>query len=479
MNRSHYKAKIAKACIRLFDLLLILTLFIYIREYHIYGNPFERSFASIQFSLWHFIALVLLALLWNQVLVYMGWYNFRKIEGLARQLQQIVMTVFIGVAIMQMTVNLMRIKGVDGAFPVIFLFVTLLVFIGQRLILIKIIKLIRSNTRRNIRHVLIIGRNERSIALAQHLSKPELGFHILGFIDDENRSIDKEDQNFPYLCKFNQIDRYISLHPVDDVLLTLPMRTYYDEICRIIRLCAAQGIKIRLVTDLFDMQMNIRHSIDWDFMTSSINYETNTLTEFQLDLKRIVDIIISSTALILLSPVFLLVALAILVSEGLPIFFIHDRVGLNKRYFRMIKFRTMITQAAEIQKDLETQNEADGAAFKIAKDPRITKFGKLLRDTSLDELPQLINVFLGSMSIVGPRPLPVRDFKRFYDDSHHRRFTVKPGITGLWQVSGRSDVNFDEWMQLDLKYIDQWTYFLDLTILLKTFPAVLKRKGAR
>jgi len=145
----------------------------------------------------------------------------------------------------------------------------------------------------------------------------------------------------------------------------------------------------------------------------------------------------------------------------------------------MFKFRTMVPDAEKRQASLEALNEADGPAFKILDDPRITKTGKFLRQTSLDELPQFLNVFLGSMSLVGPRPLPVRDFELFYNDRHRMRFSVKPGITGLWQVSGRSEMEFEEWMALDRTYIDSWSFIIDLKILIRTFSAVLSKKGAR
>jgi len=160
------------------------------------------------------------------------------------------------------------------------------------------------------------------------------------------------------------------------------------------------------------------------------------------------------------------------------ILFTQKRLGLNKKRFRVLKFRTMIQGAEEQQVELEKLNEATGPVFKIINDPRITPVGKYLRKTSIDELPQLINVIKGEMSLVGPRPLPVRDFEGFSEDWHRRRFSVRPGITGLWQINGRSAVPFEQWMELDLKYIDEWSLMLDLKVMLKTVPAVLRGSGA-
>jgi lipopolysaccharide/colanic/teichoic acid biosynthesis glycosyltransferase len=199
----------------------------------------------------------------------------------------------------------------------------------------------------------------------------------------------------------------------------------------------------------------------------------------QHDVKRVFDIIFSSLFIILSIPIFVITVMIICFDDGWPFFFSQNRIGLNKRRFKMFKFRTMIRDAERLQGELESLNEVEGAAFKITKDPRITKSGDFLRKTSLDEMPQFFNVFKGDMSIVGPRPLPVRDFERFYRNAHRRRFSVKPGITGLWQVSGRSDISFEGWMNLDLHYVDNWSLMLDFKILLKTIPAVLRCKGAK
>jgi lipopolysaccharide/colanic/teichoic acid biosynthesis glycosyltransferase len=160
------------------------------------------------------------------------------------------------------------------------------------------------------------------------------------------------------------------------------------------------------------------------------------------------------------------------------VFFAQERVGLNKRRFRLYKFRTMIPDAERKLAELECFNELSGPVFKIKNDPRITPIGKFLRKTSIDELPQLYNVLIGDMSLVGPRALPVRDYNGFDQDWHRRRFSVRPGITCLWQVNGRNNVPFDKWMELDLEYIDNWSLWLDLKILLKTIPAVVSGYGA-
>ena len=183
--------------------------------------------------------------------------------------------------------------------------------------------------------------------------------------------------------------------------------------------------------------------------------------------------------LLCLSPLFLLVALLIKASAPhSPVFFAQTRVGYNRRRFKMLKFRTMVPEAEHLQANLESLNEAPGPVFKIKNDPRITPIGRWLRRISLDELPQLLNIIKGDMSLVGPRPLPLRDVERFEESWLKRRFSVKPGLTGLWQVNGRNNTNFDQWIEHDLAYIDQWSFGLDFKILAKTIPAVLKGTGA-
>jgi lipopolysaccharide/colanic/teichoic acid biosynthesis glycosyltransferase len=194
-------------------------------------------------------------------------------------------------------------------------------------------------------------------------------------------------------------------------------------------------------------------------------------------LKRTFDFVVATLLLIGLSPLLLAIALSIKLTSRGPVLFRSSRPGIGGRPFDCLKFRTMHTDAEQRQEELEELNEATGALFKIRRDPRLTRIGGLLRRFSLDELPQLVNVLRGDMSMVGPRPLPLRDYNRL-DDWHRKRYLVLPGITGLWQVSGRAELDFDELLRLDFLYLERWSVFLDLSIVLKTLPAVIRRRGA-
>jgi exopolysaccharide biosynthesis polyprenyl glycosylphosphotransferase len=198
----------------------------------------------------------------------------------------------------------------------------------------------------------------------------------------------------------------------------------------------------------------------------------------QLAVKRLVDILVSTLLIVLFAPIMIAALIFVKFDSRGPAIFTQERIGLNKRRFRMYKFRSMVADAEKRLAELEARNEAQGPVFKIKDDPRITRIGKLLRKTSVDELPQLFNVLKGDMSLVGPRPLSVRDFMGLNEDWQRRRFSVRPGVTCLWQVSGRSSVSFDQWMHLDIQYVDRWTLWLDIKILARTIPAVVKGLGA-
>jgi exopolysaccharide biosynthesis polyprenyl glycosylphosphotransferase len=264
---------------------------------------------------------------------------------------------------------------------------------------------------------------------------------------------------------------------VDEVFLALPMRSFYSEMQSLLRQCEEQGITVVVPGDLFDAHTAKSRVLLLDDMPT-IRMHSVPESSWRLVMKRMIDIVVSATLLLLLAPVLLGVALAIKISMPGPVLFKQTRVGLNKRHFTLYKYRTMVVDAEKRLKELEARNEAGGPVFKMKDDPRVTRLGRFLRRTSIDELPQLYNVLIGDMSLVGPRPLPLRDVDGFQEHWHRRRFSVPPGITCLWQLSGRSNITFNQWMELDRQYIDNWSLVLDLKILLRTVFVVLKREGA-
>jgi exopolysaccharide biosynthesis polyprenyl glycosylphosphotransferase len=275
----------------------------------------------------------------------------------------------------------------------------------------------------------------------------------------------------------NQLNSVIAHHPVDEVLVALPMDQYGPLIETIVRHCEEQGIIVRIQTEMFKLQV-ARSYVDDLQGIPVMTIQSGPADGWQLVMKRLIDIVGSAALLLALAPLFAVVTLLIRLDSPGPVFFTQERVGFNKRRFRILKFRTMVDGSHQQQHMLEHLNEVEGPVFKIKNDPRVTRLGQFLRRFSIDELPQLVNVLKGDMSLVGPRPLPVRDVDRIDVQWHKRRFSIKPGITCLWQVNGRSNIGFNEWVRMDLDYIDKWSLALDLLILVKTIPVVFRGPGA-
>lgn len=275
----------------------------------------------------------------------------------------------------------------------------------------------------------------------------------------------------------SELETILAQEPVDEVFISLPRDKYSHLVDTIVRLCEEQGIIVRLQADMFNLTIAQWQVDELDGMRI-VTIRSGPPDGWQLFTKRLLDICGSAALLLALAPIFAIVALCVKLDSTGPVFYRQERVGLNKRRFRLVKFRTMVEGAEYQQQMLESLNEAAGPVFKIKADPRITRIGRFLRRYSIDELPQLFNVLKGEMSLVGPRPLPVRDVERIDAHWHKRRFSVKPGVTCLWQVNGRSHVSFNDWVRMDLEYIDQWSLGLDMKILMKTVPVVLKGSGA-
>jgi exopolysaccharide biosynthesis polyprenyl glycosylphosphotransferase len=369
---------------------------------------------------------------------------------------------------------LFKIDAITVSVIAVFWCLCSLTTIVSRIVLRYFLKWIRVYGR-NLRYVLIIGTNRRAIQFAEKLlSSPELGYRLIGFVDNEWIEIDNLRNNKNRLvCNLDNFQSFIRNKIVDEVIIALPVKSFYDQASRIITICEEQGIIVRYLSSIFPSSKT-----DYFSQSSLIPLSYRTIYGYPSIAKRMMDIGLSSIFLLLSMPIFIIVPIAIkLISPG-PVFYIQERVGLGKRRFRLYKFRTMNQNAEQNQAELEDFNEVSGPVFKIKDDPRITPIGKFLRKTSIDELPQFISVFKGEMSIVGPRPLPVRDYNGFNQDWHRRRFSVRPGITCLWQIQGRSTIPFDRWMELDMEYIDRWSLWLDIKILLKTIPMVLRGIGA-
>ena len=330
----------------------------------------------------------------------------------------------------------------------------------------------------NYRQILIVGRNDRAATIAKQIEDtPEFGLRILGFIDaPDNDNEGGSPHDFNLIGNLEDLERILREQVVDEVFVTLPIKSFYSDIEKTVSLCEQVGVEIKIPTDLF--RLKLAKSIISNYNgVQVIDFYTSPKMNWQLMVKRLIDVIASSIFLLFISPLFAIASVLIKATSKGPIFFRQQRVGYNGRLFNCLKFRTMIENAEALQTDLMALNEMDGPVFKIKNDPRITKVGRFLRKTSFDELPQLINVLMGDMSLVGPRP-PVPGEVTQYDLTTRRRLSMRPGITCIWQVSGRNAIPFEKWMELDRQYIDQWSLWLDFKIIAKTIPAVLRGSGA-
>jgi len=275
-----------------------------------------------------------------------------------------------------------------------------------------------------------------------------------------------------------QIVSLLHDHSVFGVILSA-RHTNFEQVEYVIRACELEGVEVWLLADFFSTQMS-RTTLDELLGHPLLIFRTTPEASWRLLAKQLMDFSGALVLLAVLSPLFLLVAAAVRFNSPGPALFRQQRSGLNGAPFTLYKFRTMVTNAEQFQHELAAMNEMRGPVFKITNDPRVTPVGKFLRKYSLDELPQLFNVLRGEMSLVGPRPLPVDEVKRFENLAHRRRLSMKPGLTCLWQVSGRNQISdFKEWVRLDLEYIDNWSLWLDSKILLRTIPAVLRGTGAK
>jgi len=433
---------------------------------------------TVRVKLQNFVEFFGVVMIWIALLTKLGMYRTYIYRSRAGEFRDLAIAISSCTLVLMLFHELFNIQLIGAEFLGVFWLLATSLAASGRLLLRLSLRHSRRNGR-NVRHVLIVGTNARALRLAERIELvPELGYRVSGFVDDSwlgTAGLIKT----PYkvVCGFSDFPDYIARHVVDEVMLCLPVKSLYERSSEIVAQCEEQGITARLVSDVLTPKFGRSHFERFD-NTMVLTVHTGGMRGWTMVVKRIIDLLCSAAALLLLAPVMLAIALTIRLRSPGSVFFVQERMGLNKRRFRLYKFRTMVPGAENQIAQFEHLNEVSGPVFKIRNDPRITPIGRLLRKTSLDELPQLINVLKGDMSLVGPRPLPVRDYEAFNTAWHRRRFSVKPGITCLWQVMGRNSIPFDRWMELDMQYIDQWSLLLDLQILLKTIPAVMKGSGA-
>jgi exopolysaccharide biosynthesis polyprenyl glycosylphosphotransferase len=428
-------------------------------------------------SLLPYVALLpIIAPLWAFLLTFFGAYKTPPSVSLIDLSWAVLRAVATGLALIFALLFFLKIQYVSRVIMLSFAALDGAALVAVRL---AIVWRYRRSVRRgeNLRNVLIVGNGKRGRRLASTLAhRPDMGVHIVGYLDPDPVQVGRSLEGSKVLGTVDDITSILKNHVVDEVILATP-RSMIGAVEKLVRACEEEGVRVRILADLFDVRI-ARMTLDAVGEVPLLTLEPVAQEEWKLLVKRGVDLAVSLLVLPIALPVMAVVALAVRLDSHGPALFVQDRVGLNKRRFRMFKFRTMFEGSERRQTELEGLNEAQGPIFKIVNDPRITRVGRVLRRTSLDELPQIFNVIRGDMSLVGPRPMSVRDVDLFDRGVQRRRFSVKPGITCLWQISGRSNLPFSKWLELDLWYIENWSLGLDVRILAKTVPAVLGRAGA-
>jgi exopolysaccharide biosynthesis polyprenyl glycosylphosphotransferase len=407
-----------------------------------------------------------------------GVYRYRHRRSYAFEVTSVVKALVVAGVVVATLAFLLKWQFLSRSFLVLF-FATALVLLTAFKILARVLFHLFGQRSFEERNIVIVGTGDTARELATVIrANRRWGLRLLGFVatDESELAAGETGSDGPGLGSLADLARIVDRMPVDEVVFAVS-RESLPSVDSSIEFLEQMGIRTRLLVNWVPRSVS-RLSLEEFQGFPLLTLSAGPDNEIRLALRRVFDLAVAGAMLLLASPLLLLTCLLVKIEDGGPILFRQVRCGLNGRKFTLLKLRTMVTGADEQKRDLLPLNEMTGPVFKIKRDPRVTRVGAYLRRFSVDELPQLLNVLAGDMALVGPRP-PVPDEVAQYQRWQRRRLSMKPGMTGLWQVSGRSEVDFEDWMRLDLSYIDNWSFWLDVKILLKTVPAVLSGRGAR
>jgi len=417
----------------------------------------------------YFLFFLIYMLLWILCANAFKVYGSQRFMSMRRELRQIIKAHFTAFAICITVLILYDPKFINNRFIFYYESIILALTLGIHIAVRLALEAIRKSGR-NTRYILLLGSGSAAKKFLEKVKKnPQLGYKVIGYLSPEKNSID-----INYLGDYSMLESVLKLNIVDIVVVTASISD--DKVKEALDLLSLTGKNTVIMLDEMASKVARSRPVDFDGLPM-VAYDSHPRRPWQEIGKRFLDISITAVGLVLISPLLLVIALAVKLTSKGPVIFSQERVGLNGRVFKMYKFRSMVQNAEELKEKLAHLNEMSGPVFKIKDDPRVTPVGKFIRKTSLDELPQLWNVLKGDMSLVGPRP-PLPKEVNMYDPKYRKRLAVKPGITCIWQISGRNDVDFEQWMEMDANYIDSWSLWLDMKILAKTVPVVLMRKGA-
>ncbi len=478
------RARILTVGIFLLDLALVAAAFLssYLLRSLLLPRLAPGTFPSRLYPLSEYLSLLPLALvIWGALLLSSGRYRSHRTVPILDEAMAILRVCLLGSALFTLSLYVARLDEqvlgdrISRFWVLLFAVFSCLFLLTEKLALRLTSRYVRSRGL-NYRTVLIVGTNDTALEIAESLHTHRFwGFRVLGFVGNGQPPEGRWRGRAPLLGDLDDIPRIIEHNVVDDVIFAVNRREL-DRLEDLFLSLQEQGIRTRFAMNLFP---NTRAQVELEELDGMplLSFSTTPTSQLQLMAKRALDVAVSSLVLLLAAPVVTAIAALIKVTSGGDVLFRQTRCGLNGRFFTLYKFRTMVEDAEERRRELLHLNEMNGPVFKLRSDPRVTSFGRFLRKFSLDELPQLWNVLRGDMSLVGPRP-PIPEEVARYQRWQRRRLAMKPGLTCLWQISGRNNLDFDRWIELDLQYIDSWSPLLDLKILVKTIPVVLSGKGA-
>lgn len=423
----------------------------------------------------HVILFILIVPVWSMTLYLNGIYGSMRIRPIVEIIFVVLKSALFTAIAFAFFVFIFKLEYISRIFFLIFMMLSAFTVAAAKIGVSAAMRYLRSQGY-NFRRILIVGTGKRAVQFMDKIKRhAEWGLRLAGIIDYEHKHVGSEISEIKVMGTLEDLSNILHNHTIDEVVFLVP-RSQLNAIEHSLYLCETLGITTRVGADLFELKIAHARLTEFEDMPL-ITFETTAAKQWQLFIKRFMDVVLSAAAIIILSPVFLAAALLVKITSPGPALYMQKRVGLNGRRFVLFKFRSMRKGSHGKLKELETRNEMKGPVFKIKDDPRVTAVGKFLRKFSIDELPQLLNVFAGQMSLVGPRP-PIPSEVAQYEPWQRRRLSMRPGITCIWQISGRNKISFDEWMRLDLQYIDEWSLWLDIKILFKTIPAVLTARGA-
>jgi exopolysaccharide biosynthesis polyprenyl glycosylphosphotransferase len=424
----------------------------------------------------YFFLLTLVLPIWGLLLYAAGFYRSHRTLPLGEEIWAAARVAFGGTALLALIVYGLRLEFVSRWFLVVFGSLNFLFLATEKVLLRLTSRWVRTRGY-NFRTVLLVGTGSKAVSMAEFFeAHPHWGFRVVGYLDDDNGGEIRRGKRWPCLGKIADLESVLVRDVVDELIFVIEKGKLGDYEQALL-VAERHGVRAHVSLDIFPhvLARPVLEELDG---VPLLSFTTTPSNPVQLVVKRAVDLVVSLALFLVTLPLQLIAAAAIRLTSHGPVFFRQTRCGLNGRHFTLVKFRTMRDGAQQLLPEISHLNEMTGPVFKSSHDPRLTPVGRVLRRLSIDELPQLVNVIVGDMSLVGPRP-PLPEEVSRYEPWQRRRLSMSPGLTCLWQVSGRNDLDFDRWMELDLKYIDTWSPMLDLKILLKTVPAVLSGKGAR